>query len=193
MRQAVLGRRTAAVVVAIFAAAATVVVAQGPPAAVASVDTSRLAGEWYEVATTGTWWHRRCVADTRYGFDVPDRGGLRATSVCSTRDGTARYRGRLRAARGGDGRLAIRFTPPIFNWLAATWSDFWILDSGPDQGWLLVGDNRRERLLVLSRTVALDEAAMARAISAARQQGYHPERLARVPHPAGPTGLVLAR
>lgn len=187
------GLSRAAVVTAVLGAGTPVLMAQGPPAVVAALDTSSLAGDWYEIATTGTWWHRHCVADTRYGFDLPDRGGLRATSICSTREGVARHRGRLRAGRGGDGRLAIRFTPPIFNWLPATWSDFWILESGPGQRWLLVGDNRRERLLVLSRTVALDESAMAQAIAAARRQGYDPDRLVRVPQPAGATGLLPRR
>lgn len=182
-----------AVVAAVATAAGIVAAAQGPPAAVAAIEVSSLAGDWYEVATTGTWWHRRCVADTRYNFDVPGRGGLRATSICSTASGPEQYRGRLRAGRDGDGRLAIRFTPAIFNWLPATWSDFWVLASGPDQEWLLVGDNRRERLLVLSRTVAFDEAAMAQALAAARRQGYDIDRLARVPHPAGATGLLPRR
>ena len=185
--------RSAALVAAFATAVGTVAAAQGPPAAVVTFDATSLAGDWYEVATTGTWWHRRCVADTRYGFDLPVRGGLRATSICSTPSGPEMYRGRLRAGRGGDGRLAIRFTPAIFNWLPATWSDFWILDSGRDQEWFLVGDNRRERALVLSRTVAFDEASMAQALAAARQQGYDIDRLARVPHPAGATGLLPRR
>ena len=174
-------------------AASSVAAAQGPPVAVAAIDVSSLAGDWYEVASTGTWWHRRCVSDTRYAFDLPGTGGLRATSVCSTPSGPQQFRGRLRAGRGGDGRLAIRFTPAIFNWLPATWSDFWILDSGRNQEWLLVGDNRRERVLVLSRTVSFDEAAMAQALAAARRQGYDTGRLAGVPHPAGATGLLPRR
>ncbi len=185
--------RRAAMAVALIVVWAPAVEAQAPPAVVARVEVSHLVGDWYEVATTGTWWHRRCVADTRYAFDAPDRTGLRATSVCSTPAGTARFRGRLRAGRNGDGRLSIRFTPPIFNWLPATWSDFWVLDTAADLSWVLVGDNRRERALVLSRTVAFDESAFAQAIAAARRQGYNPDRLARVPHPAGATGLLPRR
>jgi lipocalin len=68
-----------------------------------------------------------------------------------------------------------------------------VLDAGADLAWLLVGDNRRERLLVLSRAVSLDEAAFAQALAAARRQGYDPDRLARVPHPAGATGVLPGR
>lgn len=182
-----------AMAIAVLAAAPPAIGAQTTPVVVAHLDVSNLAGDWYEVASTGTWWHRRCVADTRYAFDLPQRGSLRATSVCSTREGVARFRGRLRAGRSGGGRLSIRFTPAVFAWLPATWSDFWVLDAGADLAWLLVGDNRRERLLVLSRAVSLDEAAFAQALAAARRQGYDPDRLARVPHPAGATGLLPGR
>ena len=130
-----------------------------PPEVVPRLDVTRLAGVWYEIATTGTWWHRRCVSDTRYRFDRPDPRGLRASSICTAARGVAEQRGRLRAARGGDGRLSISFTPAVFAWLAATWSDFWVLEAGDDFGWLLIGDNQRERLSIVSRTVSLDEAA----------------------------------
>lgn len=182
-----------AMAIAALIGATPAMAAPGTPVAVARLDIETLAGDWYEVASTGTWWHRRCVADTRYAFDGPVRGGLRATSVCSTREGTARFRGRLRAGPNGDGRLSLRFTPAVLAWLPATWSDFWVLDAGAERAWLLVGDNRRERLLVLSRTVSLDEASLAQALAAARRQGYDPGRLARVPHPAGATGMRPAR
>lgn len=167
--------------------------AQGTPAVVPHVDAVSLAGEWYEIASTGTWWHRHCHANTRYRFDQPGPKGWRATSVCTTPRGLVVHRGRLRTGRAGDGRLSIQFTPRLFAWLAATWSDFWVLATGDDGAWMLVGDNRRERLLIVSRTVMLDEAAIARAVAAARQQRYGLDRLALVPHPAGATGVVLPR
>ena len=169
------------------------VAAQGAPAVVPLIELTALAGDWYEIASTGTWWHRHCVSDTRYRFDVPEPGGLRASSICTTPQGVQAHFGRLRAGRDGDGRLSIRFAARLFSWLSATWSDFWVLASGGDRGWLLVGDNRRERLLVLSRTVVLDEAAVAQALAAARQQGYGIDHLAVVPQPAGPTGLMFRR
>ena len=178
--------------VAVLVAAADAA-AQGTPAAVPQIEMSALAGDWYEIATTGTWWHRHCVSDTRYRFDLPEPGGLRASSLCTTPHGVEAHRGRLRAGRNGDGRLSVRFGARLFAWLPATWSDFWVLASGDDRGWLLVGDNRRERLLVVSRTVVLDEASVAAALAAARQQGYSIDRLATVPQPAGPTGLAFRR
>jgi hypothetical protein len=40
--------------------------------------------------------------------------------------------------------------------------------------------------------VALDEAAMAHALSAARREGFDPDRLMRMPQPAGATGPPCA-
>ncbi len=167
--------------------------AQGPPEVVPHLEMARLAGEWFEISTTGTWWHRRCLSDTRYRFEALAGTTLRVSSTCTTHRAAVEQRGRLRAADGGGGRLSISFAPRIFAWLPVTWSDFWVLAAADDLGWLLVGDNRRERLSILSRTLALDEAAIAQALAAARQQGYGIERLARVPHPAGPTGLRRPR
>lgn len=165
--------------------------AQSAPTAVPRVAVADLEGEWYEIATTRSFWHRRCLSNTRYRFSAPTARGLDAASACTTARGTAAQRGRLRTARSGDGRLSIRFAPALFAWLPATWADFWILAMNDGLDWLLIGDNRRERLSIVSRTVVLDEASMARALAEARQHGYDTSRLTRVPQPAGPSGLVF--
>lgn len=159
------------------------------PVAIPHLGVERLAGDWYEIATSGSFWHRRCVSDMRYRFDEATPRGVRAASVCTTSAGIETHHGRLRAASGGDGRLSIRFAPVVFAWLPAVWSDFWVLAASEALDWLLVGDNRHERLLIVSRTVVLDEASIAAALAEARRQGYDPARLAMVPHPAGPAGL----
>lgn len=169
----------------------TQLIAQAPPDTLARVALPQLAGEWYEIATTGTFWHRRCVSNTRYRFSASSARRLVAVSVCTTARGVETHRGRLRAAPGGDGRLSIRFAPGILAWLPATWADFWILAMDEETGWLLVGDNRRQRLTIAARTVELDEASMAHALAAARQAGYDISPLAPVPHPAGATGLPI--
>lgn len=166
-----------------------VVRAQEPPAVVATLELKSLAGDWYEVSSAGDWWHRRCVSDTRYRFEVEGPRALRVVSFCTTPAGTLRQRGRLRAAPGGDGRLSIGFAPAVFAWLPATWGDYWVLAAADDWRWLLVGDDRRERLSIVSRTVFLDEGAVAQALAAARKAGYDVARLVPTPHPTGAMGL----
>jgi len=164
--------------------------AAAEPVAVARLELDRLAGDWFEVASTGSWWHRRCVADTRYRFRQPDARGVRVASACTTAGGPSFQRGRLRAGRNGDGRLAIRFGPPLLGWLPATWSDFWVLATDAQMTWMLVGDNRGERLALVARTIVVDEAVFAQASVHARRHGYDAGRLTAVSHPAGAGGLV---
>ncbi|MEZ5294236.1 MAG: lipocalin family protein [Vicinamibacterales bacterium] len=152
----------------------------------------RLVGDWYEVAGTGSWSSRRCVSDTRYSFRAKGPA-VSASRACTTALGVERRRGLAKGDGSGTGALKLRLVWPVFATLPAAWSDFWILAAGNGDEWLLVGDRDRARLSLLSRTVALDESAFARAIAAARAAGYSVDGLARVAHPAGATGLTAGR
>lgn len=161
-----------------------------PPAAIPDFALSRLVGEWFEMASTGAWSRRRCVADTRFGFSVGRASrSLDVATACSTSRGIERRRGRLRGGKGTGGTLRLRLVPAPFGLLPAVWDDFWVLAVGEGDAWLVVGDRRRQSLTVLSRTVALDEAAFALALARARAQGFDIDRLSRVAHPSGATGL----
>jgi lipocalin len=46
----------------------------------------------------------------------------------------------------------------------------------------VLGERDHQRLAVFSRTVALDESALAQAMGLARRAGFDPGRLVRVPH-----------
>lgn len=161
-----------------------------PPAVVPQVVLARLAGEWFEVAGTGSWARRRCAADTRFRFATRrDPRSLDVAMACTTPRGVERKRGRLRGDGAGSGALRLRLVPGVFSLLPAVWSDFWVLAVGEGERWLLVGDRRRQSLSVLSRTVALDEAAFARALAMSRALSYDIDAVSRVIHPAGATGL----
>ncbi|MGE0816944.1 MAG: lipocalin family protein [Vicinamibacterales bacterium] len=158
------------------------------PRVVEDFSALRLAGDWYEVAGTGSWSTRRCVSDTRYSFRAKG-AAVSASRACTTAVGIERRRGLAKGDGSGTGALKLRLVWPIFAPLSAAWSDFWILAAGDGDTWLLVGDRDRARLSLLSRTVALDESAFAQAIAAARSAGYSADGLAPVAHPAGATGL----
>lgn len=156
------------------------------PIAVDVLDLDPLAGDWYEVATFGSWPHRRCVADTRLRWVVKDDRTIEVRRSCTTASGEEIRDGRLRARQASHpGRLSERVAPAILTWLPAAWSDYWVLAVGDERAWLLVGDRRRARLSVLSRWVALDEASLATAVGAARAQGFDVDRLTTVRHASG--------
>jgi apolipoprotein D and lipocalin family protein len=185
MRRTALIGWKAALIVAGMAACVRTTAAQSDtwPAAVESLELAPLAGEWFEVATSGSWSHRRCVADTRFQWLVTDARTVEVRRSCTTPSGADSRRGRLRAREPSHpGRLAERFAPALMAWLPAAWNDHWVLAVGDGRAWLLIGDRRRERLSVLSRWVSLDEASLARAIGTARRQGFDVDRLVAVPH-----------
>ncbi|MGD9906193.1 MAG: lipocalin family protein [Vicinamibacterales bacterium] len=142
-----------------------------------------LAGTWFEIAAYGSWWQPRCVQDVSLELEV--RAATRAMlhGRCRTGSGRDERRGVLRAD-GVDGSWRARFAPRLFSWLPAVWSDFWVVgyDTGEHPGWMVVGERSHTRLSILARWRVLDEAALARALAAARQAGFDIDRLEPTPH-----------
>ena len=167
---------TAAVAVAVLAVAAA---AAAPPVAIAPLD--RFAGTWYQLAAYGDWGQAGCLSDTTLRISPKAGADADIESRCRIVSGTAVRRGRLRAA-GEDGAWRSRFAPSMLGWLPVVWSDFWVLGHDEELTWVLVGGHEYQRLAVYARTIALDEAAMAQALAAARTAGFDVERLARTRH-----------
>jgi lipocalin len=178
-----------------LAAAVTPSAAQvaSPPTAVQNFPTSSLVGDWYEVLGSAPWALRRCVTDTRHRFVADGRRALRVSTWCTTPRGVELRRGRVKGPPSGDGRLRLRYAPVVFAWVPAAWTDFWVLADSGDGRWVLVGDRQRQSVSLLAREVAIDEAAVARALAAARAIGYDVGRFRVVPQPSGGAGLFANR
>lgn len=141
----------------------------------------RFAGTWYEVASFGTWGQRHCSTGTI--FELAARSATEATlrSRCRTASGVETRSGRLRVD-GDQGRWRTNFAPRVFGWLPGLWGDFWVLGHDPELSWFVVGEHGHQGLSVVSRTMALDEAALAHALALARRAGFDVGRLVRVSH-----------
>lgn len=167
--------------------------AAAAPRPVAGFPIASLAGEWFEVAASGSAWaHRRCQSGTRFRVTVTGPRRADVVRTCMTPTGVEMRRGRMAAPSEGSGALRGRFVSALFGWIPGAWTDYWVLAAEPHRRWLLVGDRGRERLAVWSRTVALDEAALAAAIAAGRAQGYDSRQLRPVPHPYGSGGPLCS-
>lgn len=142
---------------------------------------ARFDGTWFEIASYGSWWQRRCVRDTTLEITAAAATEATLRSRCRTAAGREVRDGRLKAD-GDDGRWQARFAPRIFAWLPAVWGDFWILAHDDRLAWMAVGERSHQRLSILARTPVLDEAALAQAMAAARRAGFDVDRLARTRH-----------
>ena len=116
-------------------------------------------------------------------LELAARSATEATlrSRCRTTSGVELRSGRVRAD-GDGGQWRVHFGPAMFAWLPGGWSDFWVLGHDQALSWFVVGERDHQRLSVVSRTVALDEAALAQALAVARRAGFDVGRLVRVTH-----------
>lgn len=150
--------------------------------AVGSLDLSRYAGRWYEIARFPNWFQRRCVAGTTADYEILPDSTLRVVNGCRTAAGvTIRAEGRARVAdqHGPASRLEVRFAPALLSFLPMVWADYWVLDLTDDYRAALVGTQDRRYLWVLARDPTLDEATYQRLLTTATTQGFDVTRLTK--------------
>ena len=141
---------------------------------VASVDLSRYAGTWYEIARLPMWFQRHCV-DSKALYSSRADGAVLVHNECVTNSG------RVEQAEGVatvvDTKTNARLTVVFDNWFARLFGssregNYWILDLDPEYRTAMVGTPDRQFLWILSRTSQLDEATYRRLVERASQLGY---------------------
>ena len=158
-----------------------VLMAQSPATVrtVPAVDLDRYAGDWFEVARYPNRFQRQCAGDVRASYARRADGRIDVVNRCARADGSVIEAHGV--ARVTDARtratLKVRFAPAVLSFLPMVWGDYWIIGLADDYTWAVVGSPDREYLWILARTPRLDAAAFARAIAAARANGFDPERL----------------
>lgn len=137
-----------------------------PLATVGTVDLSRYAGKWYEIALLPNEFQAMCVADTQANYRS-DGDIIRVRNRCRKQDGTlAEVNGIAKIVDGsGNAKLRVSFFRPFYG-------DYWVLSLDPDYRWVLVGEPRRKFAWVLSRTAQLSERDLKLALDKASQLGY---------------------
>jgi apolipoprotein D and lipocalin family protein len=153
-----------------------------PLRVVDSLDLTRYAGKWYEVARLPNKFQIQCAGDVVARYMLREDGRIDVMNVCRREDGSfSEVRGIARKA--GDGRiqarLQVRFAPAVLSFLPMVWGDYWVIGLGPDYTWAVVGVPSREHLWILSRTPTLSESSYARAIQIAKGSGFDVSRLAK--------------
>jgi apolipoprotein D and lipocalin family protein len=141
---------------------------------VASVDLSRYAGTWYEIARLPMWFQRHCVDSKAMYSNRPD-GAVGVHNECVTDTG------KVEQAEGVatvvDAKTNARLRVVFDNWFAqlvgsSHEGNYWILDLDPEYRTAMVGTPDRRYLWILSRTPQLEEATYRRLVERARQLGY---------------------
>ena len=148
---------------------------------VASVDLSRYAGTWYEVARLPMWFQRHCVDSKAIYSSRPD-GLVGVHNECVTESGG------IQQAEGVatviDAKTNARLTVVFDNWFARLFGssrdgNYWILDLDPEYRTAMVGTPDHRYLWILSRTPQLEETTYRRLVERAQELGYSVSDLIR--------------
>lgn len=151
---------------------------QPPLRVVPSVDLTRYAGKWHEIARLPNRFQRDCASDTSATYTLrPDRK-ITVLNQCRQSDGrvkSATGTARLAGAKEPNSKLRVTFFWPFYG-------NYWIIDLDPDYRWAVVGEPDRKYFWILSREPQLEEALYSQILERARNQGYDLRPLLRTPH-----------
>src|SRR5687768_720248 len=156
-----------------------------PLRVVESVDLSRYAGRWYEVARLPNRFEEKCAGDVTAEYTLREDGRVRVVNSCRKKDGevtTAEGVARPADRRGPNSRLKVRFAPSFLSFLPMVWGDYQIIELAPDYSHALVGSPDRKYLWVLSRDPRMDGETYLRLTEAARAQGFDVGKLMMIKH-----------
>lgn len=133
-------------------------------------DLARYMGTWYEIARFDHKFERGLEAvQTTYTLE-PDNRVKVENSGYDLRKGRRSVAVGKGRATDIPGRLRVSFF-----WIF--YSDYNVLELGPDYGWALVGSSSPKYLWILSRTPTLPQETLDEILHLARQRGYDTEGL----------------
>lgn len=149
-----------------------------PLETVATVDSQRYLGTWYEIARYPNFFQVDCVNTTAEYTLNPD-GSIRVVNRCTSQDGqnVQTIVGRATAADSTNAKLWVTFFEPFA-------APYWIIDLDPDYQFAVVSEPTRTTAWILARTPSLDPDTYAAILARASAKGIDPAR--QVPTPQNP-------
>ena len=151
---------------------------QAPMRVVPSVDLTRYAGKWYEIARLPNRFQRDCASDTTASYALRPDGRITVVNTCRTSEGRVKSAtGTARVASGKEPNTKLKVT---FFW--PFYGNYWIIDLDPDYKWAVVGEPARKYFWILSREPRLDDTLYQQILGRAKQQGYDVGPLVKTRH-----------
>jgi apolipoprotein D and lipocalin family protein len=146
---------------------------------VSSVDLSRYAGRWYEIARLPNRFEKKCADSVTATYTLRSDEKVDVVNRCRKANGqytTATGKAKV-VDKKTNAKLKVTFFWPFYG-------DYWILDLGPNYEYAVVGAPNRDYLWILSRTPQLDEQLYRRLLAEMSTRGFATDRMIRTSHPA---------
>jgi apolipoprotein D and lipocalin family protein len=143
-----------------------------------TVDLSRYAGRWYEIARLPNRFQKKCVDSVSATYTLRSDGKVDVVNRCRKANGeytTAKGKAKV-VDKKTNAKLKVTFFWPFYG-------DYWILDLGPDYEYAVVGAPNRDYLWILSRTPEIDNQLYERLLAKMATRGFETQRMIRTSHP----------
>ena len=160
---------------AIWGAKPVHAVGEAPLDVAPSVDLTRYAGKWYEIARLPNRFQRDCAGNTTATYTLRPDGKITVLNECRTADGrpkAAKGTARVADAKGPNTKLKVTFFWPFSG-------NYWIIDLDPEYRWAVVGEPGRRYLWILSRVPQMDTVLYQQIVERVKQRGFDTEKLLR--------------
>ena len=145
------------------------------PATVESVDLSRYAGQWYEIARLPMYFQRNCAADVTATYKPnADSDSITVVNKCMSNSGKEIVaNGEAVPADASGSKLKVTFLPSWLRWAPFGKADYWVLALDDDYKTALVGTPNKKYLWLLSRSPNMDSETYQTYRKIAQNQGYN--------------------
>ena len=145
----------------------------------ASVDLTRYAGRWYEIARFPNSFQKQCIGNITADYrPMPDKT-IEIANRCKMADGSLDLAvGQARVIdKSGNAKLQVSFAPAWLSWIPMVWGDYWVLELDKNYSVATVGSPDRQYLWILSRTPTISQADYESRVDNATKQGFDTSRL----------------
>ena len=155
---------------------------------VQSVDLTRYAGRWYEIARLPNSFQKKCVDTVSANYTLRSDGKIEVVNQCRKASGeftTAKGKAKI-VDKQTNAKLKVTFFWPFYG-------DYWILDLGPDYEYAVVGEPDRKYLWILSRSQQMDEALYQELLQKMAGKGFDTQKMVRTSQQSGATESDVTR
>ncbi len=136
------------------------------PEPVKTVDLTRYAGLWYELARYEQGFQKGCDGVTAE-YTLRDDGKIDVLNTCRKPGGkVSDAKGKAKVVDAATGaKLKVSFFGPFYG-------DYWVLDRAEDYSWAIVGDPSGRYMWILSREATPSDAKIAELVGRVDALGY---------------------
>lgn len=149
---------------------------------VETVDLTRYAGKWVEIAKLPNRFQKKCVSGTTAEYILQDNGRVTVVNQCREADGrSTKVTGEAKVVdTETNARLQVSFVRFFGrNWF---WGDYWIIGLDEAYKWVVVGHPKRKYGWILAREPGMAPSELEKCHTILRGQGYDPDEFVMTSH-----------